>query len=82
MSAASQTQIEAGGRSADLDIFKTMLVWGMITAHCIQLLAFHPKPPAETISVLINLIPFSGFMFAFSYGVGLSKRSKGWRQRM
>lgn len=54
----------------------------MITAHCIQLLAFRPKPPAETISVFINLITFSGFMFAFGYGVGLSKRSKGWRQRL
>jgi len=54
----------------------------MITAHCIQLLAFHPKPPSETISVFINLITFSGFMFAFGYGVGLSKRSKGWGQRL
>jgi hypothetical protein len=78
----ASTQIGAGGRSADLDIFKTMLVWGMITAHCIQLLAFHPKPPAETISVFINLITFSGFMFAFGYGVGLSKRVKGWGERL
>ena len=82
MSATAQTQIGAGGRSADLDIFKTMLVWGMITAHCIQLLAFHPKPPAETISVFMNLITFSGFMFAFGYGVGLSTRTKGWGQRL
>lgn len=59
-----------------------MLVWGMITAHCIQLLAFHPKSPAETISVFINLITFSGFMFAFGYGVGLSKRTKDWGQRL
>lgn len=82
MRAPTQTQIGAGGRSADLDIFKTMLVWGMIAAHCIQLLAFRPKPPAETISVFINLITFSGFMFAFGYGVGLSTRVKGWCQRL
>lgn len=82
MSVPAQARIGAGGRSADLDIFKTMLVWGMITAHCIQLLAFRPKPPADTISIFINLITFSGFMFAFGYGVGLSKRVKGWGQRL
>ena len=82
MRAPAKTQIGAGGRAADLDIFKTMLVWGMITAHCIQLLAFRPKPPSDTISVFINLITFSGFMFAFGYGVGLSKRVKGWRERL
>ena len=60
------------GRAADLDLLKTLLVWGMITAHCIQLLAFRPRPPALVISDVTNLITFSGFMFAFGLGVGLS----------
>lgn len=72
----------ASGRAADLDLLKTLLVWGMITAHCIQLLAFRPKPPALAISNFINLITFSAFMFAFGLGVGLSKRDKGWGQRL
>ena len=55
----------SSGRAADLDLLKTLLVWGMITAHCIQLLALRPKPPALVISDFINLITFSGFMFAF-----------------
>jgi hypothetical protein len=72
----------AAGRSADLDVLKTVLVWGMIVAHCIQLLAFRPGPVAQTISTFINLISFSGFMFAFGYGVGLSRRDKSWGQRL
>lgn len=72
----------SSGRAADLDLLKALLVWGMITAHCIQLLALRPKPPALVISDFINLITFSGFMFAFGLGVGLSKRDKGWGQRL
>lgn len=76
---------EAGkpARAADLDLFKTMLVWGMITAHCIQLLAFRPKPAAMAISEVINLITFSGFMFAFGWGLGLSRGApKSWWARL
>ena len=70
-------------RAADLDLFKTMLVWGMITAHCIQLLAFRPKPAAMAISEVINLITFSGFMFAFGWGLGLSRGApKSWWARL
>jgi hypothetical protein len=72
----------SSGRAADLDLLKTLLVWGMITAHCIQLLALRPKPPALVISDFINLVTFSGFMFAFGLGVGLSKRDKSWGQRL
>jgi len=70
------------GRAADLDLLKTLLVWGMIAAHCIQLLAVRPKPPALAISDFINLVTFSGFMFAFGLGVGLSTRDKSWGQRL
>ena len=70
-------------RAADLDLFKTMLVWGMIIAHCIQLLAFRPKPAAMAISDVVNLITFSGFMFAFGWGLGLSRGApKSWWARL
>ena len=48
----------APDRAADLDLFKTMLVWGMIAAHCIQLLSFRPRPAAAAISDVVNLITF------------------------
>ena len=80
---ASQTGVGAPARAADLDLFKTMLVWGMITAHCIQLLAFRPKPAAIVVSEVINLITFSGFMFAFGWGLGLSRgATKDWWARL
>lgn len=80
----SDIQKPAGGRSADLDLFKTLLVWGMITAHCIQLLTLRPPLAEQVISDFINLITFSGFLFAFGYGIGLSKSggSKSWWQRL
>ncbi|RYE10505.1 MAG: hypothetical protein EOP22_03945 [Hyphomicrobiales bacterium] len=77
--------IEVGrpGRAADLDLFKTLLVWGMIAAHCIQLLAFRPKLPAVVVSEVVNLITFSGFMFAFGLGIGLSRgQPKSWWARL
>jgi len=78
----SRTGVGAPARAADLDLFKTMLVWGMITAHCIQLLAFRPKPAAMAISDVVNLITFSGFMFAFGWGLGLSRGApKSWWAR-
>ncbi len=78
-----QSGVGAPARAADLDLFKTMLVWGMITAHCIQLLAFRPKPAALAISDVVNLVTFSGFMFAFGWGLGLSRGApKGWWTRL
>jgi hypothetical protein len=51
----------------------------MITAHCIQLLAFRPKPAAGTISDVVNLITLSGFLLAFGLGIGLSKgQAESW----
>lgn len=81
--ASSQAGVGAPARAADLDVFKTMLVWGMITAHCIQLLAFRPKPAAMAISDVVNLITFSGFLFAFGWGLGLSRGApKSWWSRL
>ncbi len=80
---SSRTGVGASGRAADLDLFKTMLVWGMITAHCIQLLSFRPRPAALVISDVVNLITFSGFMFAFGWGLGLSRGPpKSWGARL
>ncbi len=71
--AAPEPGTSAPGRAADLDLFKTLLVAGMIVAHCIQLLSFRPTPAAVTVSETVNLITFSGFMLAFGWGVGLSR---------
>lgn len=80
---SAETRVGAPARAADLDLFKTMLVWGMITAHCIQLLAFRPRPAAMVISDVVNLITFSGFMFAFGWGLGLSRGApKRWWARL
>lgn len=80
---SSRTEVGTPARAADLDLFKTMLVWGMITAHCIQLLAFRPKPAAMAISDVVNLITFSGFLFAFGWGLGLSRDApKTWWARL
>lgn len=60
-------------RLADLDLLKTLLVVGMIGAHVIQLITFRAKPEAAIFAEYINLVSFSGFLFAFGIGVGLPK---------
>jgi surface polysaccharide O-acyltransferase-like enzyme len=72
-------------RAVWLDLFKTMLVYGMVAAHVIQLLSLAPRPPARDFSDFINLITFSGFLFAFGLGLGLSRKSHGqtgWHARL
>jgi len=76
-------QVGAPARAADLDLFKTLLVCGMIAAHCIQLLVFRPALPAAIVSETVNFITFSGFLFAFGLGLGLSRgKSKSWGLRL
>ena len=58
-------------RADYLDLFKTLLVVGMIVAHVAQLIGFGLKPEMRAYSAYINLVTFSGFMFAFGLGVGL-----------
>lgn len=60
-------------RSQDLDLFKTLLVIGMVGAHVVQLITFRPRPEAAIFAEYANLISFSGFMFAFGIGLGLPK---------
>jgi hypothetical protein len=54
-------------RSSALDIFKGLLVFGMILAHIIQILGNRNDYLLSAISKYINLISFSGFLFAFGY---------------
>lgn len=54
-------------RSSALDVFKGLLVFGMILAHIIQLLGNKNDFLLKAISTYINLISFSGFLFAFGY---------------
>ena len=54
-------------RSSALDIFKGLLVFGMILAHVIQILGDRNDYLLSAISKYINLISFSGFLFAFGY---------------
>ena len=62
------------GRSQGLDLFKTVLVLGMVATHVIQLLAFDPPGWALWPSrATVNLMAFSGFLLAFGIGVGLSR---------
>jgi hypothetical protein len=63
-------------RAPYLDLFKTVLVWGMVSAHVIQLLGLRLGPGAGAFSDYVNLISFSGFMLAFGIGTGLSRGAR------
>lgn len=58
-------------RDSRLNNFKTLLVLGMILAHSLQLLSA-PAGGWSVFSNLINLITFSGFLFAFGYAYEIS----------
>ncbi len=64
-----------------LDLFKTILVYGMVLAHVIQLIGNNIAPlrAANGISIVVNLITFSGFMLAFGIGIGSSKLNRSRR---
>jgi len=67
-------RVKAVGRLVYLDVFKTLLVYGMIGAHVIQLLGFGLKAWTRDYVDFINLISFSGFMLAFGIGTGLQRK--------
>jgi hypothetical protein len=71
-------------RALWLDLFKVLLIWGMVSAHVIQLLGFRLGAGADAFSTVINLLTFSGFMLAFGIGVGLSRstRLRPWQSRL
>ncbi|MCR6636527.1 hypothetical protein [Devosia sp.] len=70
-------------RSADLDLFKTMLVVGMVAIHVFQLLGRSMPVWVDRVAEGINLITFSGFLLAMGIGVGMgSERERGFWERM
>jgi hypothetical protein len=70
-------------RSAWLDLYKTMLVMGMVTVHVLQLLSLSMPVWTERMSEFVNLITFSGFLLAMGIGVGLSRGAPlGWARRL
>ena len=69
-------------RSSALDLFKTLLVVGMVSIHVFQLLGRSLPGWMDRLSEGINLITFSGFLLALGIGVGLSRdRAGSWRER-
>lgn len=56
--------LQANSHDTSLDLFKGVLVGGMVAAHIVQ---FFPSggTVSESFSAYINLITFSGFMFVF-----------------
>jgi len=76
--------VDPPARALYLDLFKTVLVWGMVSAHVVQLLGLRLGDGASAFSDYINLVSFSGFMLAFGLGIGLSRsrRYVGWWQRL
>lgn len=67
------TDMQPPARLAHLDLFKTVLVCGMVTAHVIQLLGSRLGPGLIEFAEFINLLAFSGFMLAFGVGLGASR---------
>ena len=83
MRARTTTDVSSG-RALPLDLLKTLLVAGMISAHVIQLVTEEPPRWAWIWSDVVNLVTFSGFMLAFGLGVGLSagrERRRSWGER-
>jgi hypothetical protein len=70
-------------RLPELDLFKTLLVVGMVAAHVMQLVGRMLPDWTEDFGDFINLITFSGFMFAMGIGLGLaSGRGRPWWRRL
>ena len=59
-------------RNVELDMFKLMLVIGMIIAHVYQLLYNENQMWVGVFSTYINAVTFSGFLFAFGCATQLA----------
>jgi len=59
-------------RLAELDLFKAMLVAGMVATHVIQLVSRSLPVWTERFAEFVNLVTFSGFLLAMGIGLGLS----------
>jgi hypothetical protein len=62
-------------RDRSIDVFKILLVFGMILCHTILLLKIYSFK-TYILTVTINLITFSGFLFCFGYAVGIAYLKK------
>ncbi|AOZ93660.1 hypothetical protein [Paenibacillus crassostreae] len=64
-------------REREIDIFKGLLVLGMIYCHCLQFFSDQMIfPQGQQFIDVINLITFSGFVFSFGYVCQLAYYSK------
>jgi hypothetical protein len=68
-------------RERSIDIFKGLLVLGMVYCHTLQFFS-DPQiyPNAQRIIDVVNLITFSGFVFSFGYVSQLAYYSKPFKQ--
>jgi hypothetical protein len=68
-------------RIRSIDIFKGLLVLGMVYCHTLQFYSSSQVyPNAQHIIEFVNLITFSGFVFSFGYVCQLAYYSKPFRQ--
>lgn len=58
-------------RNRSIDMFKAILVIGMILCHCIMLLKVYGVK-SYILTEYFNVITFSGFLFCFGYAVGIA----------
>lgn len=71
------------GRLVELDLFKSLLVVGMISTHVLQLLSRSMPGWTDRFAEFINLVTFSGFLLAMGIGLGLAgDRTRPWRKRL
>ncbi|WP_138495274.1 acyltransferase family protein [Paenibacillus pinistramenti] len=68
-------------RDRSIDLFKGLLVAGMVYCHCLQFFSDQQVYPAGQRWIdIINLITFSGFVFSFGYASQLAYYSKSFRR--
>lgn len=66
-------------RDPTIDVFKGMLVFGMILSHVSGLISSSNAFPIEQIWLLTGLVTFSGFVFSFGYACQLAYFAKDLR---
>jgi hypothetical protein len=71
------------GRLAELDLFKSLLVVGMVATHVLQLLGRSMPGWTDRFGEFINLVTFSGFLLALGIGLGLARQgARPWWLRL
>lgn len=77
----SRTALPGKPRERAIDLFKGLLVIGMVYCHTLQFFS-DPQvyPNGQTVIDIVNLITFSGFVFGFGYVSQLAYYAKPFRQ--